>query len=204
MPEPVASYLNRAGRGASHHPWSPWPESTQEAFEGDSLERWRWSECFDAPCKRFGRMDGLSRLALAAVELLGLDTLGDATRADTAVILATDSGCVAADLAFLESGGPALFAYTLPSTPIGEICIRHRLQGPVLCLCGKSDPWLAAEQVLAEGQAAACVLVAAEYQRLAHAGPGACQAAAAWLPSETHLPAMPPPFTHWCREQAGA
>jgi hypothetical protein len=56
------------------------------------------------------------------------------------VCLGTLAGSLSVDVAFWKSianpGGPApaLFTYTLPSTLIGEVCIRYGLKGPNLCL----------------------------------------------------------------------
>jgi hypothetical protein len=53
-----------------------------------------------------------------------------------------------------------LFVYTLPSSVIGEIAIRHGLTGPNLCLMGGSGELLAeASDMLRKGEAAACVCV---------------------------------------------
>jgi hypothetical protein len=44
------------------------------------------------------------------------------------------TGSLDTDIRFAQTPRPSIFAYTLPSTVIGEICIRHRLKGPVLSL----------------------------------------------------------------------
>src|SRR5258707_7442090 len=81
---------------------------------------------------RFGRLDLSSRLALLAVESLGVD-FGKFSRDRIAICLAASAGSLATDFDFWSGrdavGGPSptLFAYTLPSAAIGEIAIRHRL-----------------------------------------------------------------------------
>ena len=59
-----------------------------------------------------------------------------------------------------------LFAYTLPSTALGEVCIRHGFQGPPLCFSyppDSPDPlFREASGLLAAGAASACICVAAD------------------------------------------
>jgi len=88
---------------------------------------------------RFGRMDLPSQLSLLAVENLVVNF--DAFARDRiAICLAVRGGSLSTDLEYWRgreaAGGPSpmLFTYTLPSAPIGEIAIRHRLTGPDLCL----------------------------------------------------------------------
>jgi len=90
-----------------------------------------WAARFPTSCPRFGRMDALCRLGLMAVEMLGV-TFAD--KDDVGVVLETRCGSLLADRQFWRTRSPSVFTYTLPSTAIGEICIRHKLRGPVLCL----------------------------------------------------------------------
>lgn len=142
---------------------TPWPAAVAESLRIGQIPDDLWNALFPAPCPRFGRMDDLSRLALIAVELLGLnlpdpDQLG--------VILQTHTGSLATDKRFLASLSPSVFTYTLPSTAIGELCIRHRLRGPVLCLLAASSadqPALAEAQAwLAQGELATCLCLSAD------------------------------------------
>jgi len=100
-----------------------------------------WPTAFPAPFRSYRRLDLLSRFVCLAVEAAGLDAaLDEEARAGTALVLGTTLGCLEADLAFARSLAPgaeidaALFPYTLPSTCLGELAIRHRLRGPCLCL----------------------------------------------------------------------
>ena len=100
-----------------------------------------WGRVFPGPFPEFRRLDPLSRFCCLAVEAMGLDrALSPALRPRTALVLATTLGCLHADLRFakgLAKGAqvePAVFPYTLPSTPLGELAIRHRIAGPTLCL----------------------------------------------------------------------
>lgn len=90
---------------------------------------------------KFGRLDLASQLAVLAVESLGVKF--DAWPRDRiGLCLAVQAGSIATDVAYWQGrdqiGGPspALFTYTLPSSPLGEVAIRHRLTGPNLCLVG--------------------------------------------------------------------
>jgi 3-oxoacyl-(acyl-carrier-protein) synthase len=115
---------------------------------------------------RFGRMDLLSQLALLSVECLEInfETLD---RSRIAVCMSVSAGSLATDIEYWkgrkEVGGPSptLFAYTLPSSAIGEIAIRYRLKGPNLCFVG-SDAMLMTEarDLIERGEADGCICVA--------------------------------------------
>ena len=114
---------------------------------------------------RFNRLDLSSRLALLAVEALGINFDGRA-RDRIGICLATVAGSLATDVEYWKGralvGGPSptLFAYTLPSAPIGEIAIRHGLKGPNLCFVGDDDILLfEAGELILRGDADACVCV---------------------------------------------
>ena len=90
---------------------------------------------------RFGRLDLLSQLAVLAVESLGIDfSILPPDR--IGICLAVRAGSLSTDVEYWKGrnapGGPSptLFAYTLPSSAIGEIAIRYRLTGPNLCFVG--------------------------------------------------------------------
>ncbi len=115
---------------------------------------------------RFGRMDLLSQLALLSVELLGID-FEKMERDRVGVCMAVAAGSLSTDVEFWKGrsdiGGPSptLFAYTLPSSAIGEIAIRYRLTGPNLCLVG-SDANVLSEtrDMILRGEADSCVCIA--------------------------------------------
>lgn len=131
----AASFLDRGGFGRTGTGRMPWPEPQALALGGDPSTV-AWPAFFDAPCPRFGRMDALAKLGVMAVELLGIDfaALPGGVRETLGVCIETRDGAIASDRKFLQTASPTVFTYTLPSTVIGEICIRHRLHGPVLCL----------------------------------------------------------------------
>jgi 3-oxoacyl-[acyl-carrier-protein] synthase II len=87
----------------------------------------------------FRRIDRMSRAFVLAAEAAGLAQLDDALRAETALVVETERGCLESDLEFeasLSAGMPfgPVFPYTLPSTCLGELALRHGLRGPSLCL----------------------------------------------------------------------
>ena len=94
---------------------------------------------FEKPNRNFGRMDEYSRLGLAAVS----QALKDAElhewdeKRNIGVIASTVFGCLHTDIEYYETvlpqGGilasPNLFAYTLPSSFLGEIALCFGLTG---------------------------------------------------------------------------
>ena len=118
--------------------------------------------------QRFGRLDKLSQLAVLAVESLGVDF--DAERRERiGICVAAKSGSLATDVEYWQGrdavGGPSptLFAYTLPSSALGEIAIRYRLTGPNLCFAGEDKDLLPeAADMIQRGEADACVCVSCD------------------------------------------
>lgn len=139
----------------------------------DEARDLRWRRLFDQPFDRFGRLDALCKHALVAVELLGIPPPPPgAPLPDVGLALGTGSGSLAVDLAFFRTVGqpggasPTLFSYTLPSTAIGEIAIRHRIGGPHTCFLGGAESGLLAlwegTRWIEEGEAEAVLCVHAE------------------------------------------
>jgi len=146
--------------------WTPWPPSA-------GSRRLRWRTLSPRPFDRFGRLDVLCKHAVAAVEMLGLPGLDEgATRPDTALVLGSEHGSLDVDVRFWRSIGepggasPKLFSYTLPSTALGEIAIRHRITGPNLCLAAGPDSGLLAlwegAQLVASGEVPRCLCIACD------------------------------------------
>jgi len=168
MNDPViqaAGCLGRDGYGNDRTGWHAWPPELHTALQRDEWEALKWSHLFTSEAPRFSRMDGLSRVGLAAVELLEVDW-SRWQRERVGVCVETRLGSLATDVRFLETLSPSVFTYTLPSTVIGEICIRHRLKGPVLCVVPGVDAAgqaiAAATEWLRRGEAVACVGLACE------------------------------------------
>jgi 3-oxoacyl-(acyl-carrier-protein) synthase len=128
--------------GSHRAPPRPWDDVRGATGGAGHLPTFPWSALFDRPCPRFGRMDPLVKLGLAAVELMNVDfdARPAGEREATGICLGTPEGSLSVDAEFWRKrdapGGPnpTLFTYTLPSTLIGEICIRYGLKGPNLCL----------------------------------------------------------------------
>ena len=120
----------------------------------------------------FLRMDRLCALALCTADRL-IDEQGTpgTLPKDTAVVFASQLGCHKTDEAFYQSAlsgqaSPRLFAYTLPSSPVGEVSIHHGLSGPAMAFvgtdCAALQALAQAQSLLAQDQAPACLVLAAE------------------------------------------
>jgi 3-oxoacyl-(acyl-carrier-protein) synthase len=91
----------------------------------------------------FRRLDATSRALVLAAEAAGIAAVLARVPAvaarDVGLVFETTLGSLDSDLAFAASlgagmpDGPA-FAYTLPSTCLGELALRHGLRGPTVCL----------------------------------------------------------------------
>jgi hypothetical protein len=106
------------------------PGPSKEALTPD-----RW---FAKPAK-LARMDRLCALALVAADGALCDAGSPALDSErTAIVFGTAYGCHATNedyyRGFLKEGlggaSPRLFAYTLPSSPVGEISIHYAVRGP--------------------------------------------------------------------------
>jgi hypothetical protein len=92
-----------------------------------------------------GRIDASwGRMDLACRTLVALATLIAPLPEDAAIVLLSDSGCAATDRTYEQrrrsSGAdPQLFAYTLPTTPVGETSIRLKIHGAGMTVLGASD-----------------------------------------------------------------
>jgi 3-oxoacyl-(acyl-carrier-protein) synthase len=164
----AASYLGPAGQGNDLTGLRPWPAQLNAAFQQGDLAELHWSLIFASDPGRFSRMDLMSRLGLMAAELLdaGLQCLAPEQRDRIGVCVETCAGSLATDLRFLQTPRASIFTYTLPSTVIGEICIRYHLRGPVLCLVTPPGPeqgsLAEAAHWLDQEDAAACLCVGSE------------------------------------------
>lgn len=88
----------------------------------------------------FRRIDRCSRTLVLAAQAAGLDQLLSlAERHEAALIVETSLGCLEADLRYARALAAGTveaptFPYTLPSTCLGEVALRHGLRGPTICL----------------------------------------------------------------------
>ena len=162
----AASYLGPEGFGNDLTGLRAWPSPLKENLSRGELDGLHWSLLSVSDPSRFLRMDLMCRLGFMAAELLAVnfDTLTAARREHLGVCVECFTGSLDTDIRFAQTPRPSIFAYTLPSTVIGEICIRHRLKGPVLSLIspdtdganllGEAAEWLRAgdaEMVLCLG-----------------------------------------------------
>jgi hypothetical protein len=125
----------------------------------------------------WGRMDTACRLQVVFAHLLAPPT-------GCAQVLLTDHGCAETDREVERDRragrfDPQRFAYTLPTTTIGEASIRQGLTGPGFALLGADE---------AEGRRCAARLLAAGepavlLTRLETDGPGPVAWAELWLPA---------------------
>jgi hypothetical protein len=152
-----------------------------------------------APAGRSGqllRMDRLCGLALCVADraLLAPAAVGCFDPDATAVLVGSRHGCHKSDEDFyrgLLAGQPSprLFAYTLPSSPVGEISIQHGLLGAGLSIVSGRTAGLEsvaqAESLLRSGQAQACLVIGCEVAAPAlleyPSDTGVCDGAAAIL-----------------------
>ncbi len=163
-----AATMTPTGYGSTSLGLQTWPANHGEGADGQDLATLSWKDLFDVPCSRFGRMDLLSRAGLMGAELLDIDfgAVPEQTRNRIGVCMQTRGGTLATDMEFLADIGPSTFIYTLPSSVIGEICIRHVLRGPSLCLMSESSPGRSivteAVERIATGEADAMLCLACE------------------------------------------
>jgi 3-oxoacyl-(acyl-carrier-protein) synthase len=132
----AASYLGPEGFGNDQTGLRAWPSPLKENLARGELDGLHWSLLSDSDPSRFLRMDLMCRLGFMAAELLAVnfDAMSDARRDRLGVCAESFTGSLDTDIRFAQTPRPSIFAYTLPSTVVGEICIRFRLKGPVLSL----------------------------------------------------------------------
>jgi len=171
-----ACAINADGFSSSQGRRCQWRDLDLEPVSGEL----RWTSIFGAANPGFRRLDRTSRLFACAAELCGLESLPDELRDNTALLIASSTGCLAADLRF-EQGlrtdhgiEPAIFPYTLPSTVLGEIAIRHRLRGPTVCLSvPEGDEGQAVDAghgLIAHGEAEAALILLGDWVSPRRAG----------------------------------
>ena len=140
-------------------------------IDSEPLPRITRSAVFENPYRHFGRMDDYSRIGLSTAALAlkdaGLDKWRD--HRNIGIIVSTVYGCLDTDMDFYKTvipdegrlASPNLFAYTLPSSFLGEITTRFGLTGINFTInetqpMGVSSVQMAVEYV-AEGDAEAMI-----------------------------------------------
>ena len=125
---------------------------------------------------KLARMDRLCGLATVACSSALRDAALDPNDTSwcgdrTAIVFGSAYGCHATNEQYYrqlraEGPSPRLFAYTLPSSPAGELSIQHRITGPVTTLtAGRTaglDALAEAQALIDSGRADRAVCVAAE------------------------------------------
>jgi hypothetical protein len=173
--------LRVLGGEAFHTPWERLEGATPGPTGLPPLKA-RWF--FDLPFPKFGRMDPLSKLAVAASQMLA-PALPE-VRDEVAQVGGTMLGSLEVDLQYEHTRlaghpSPALFVYTLPSMFQGEVAILHRLRGRCTLLsAGRLSGLTAlatAVRWIEKGRASHVLAIAADA-----GGPGA----RALHPAETH------------------
>jgi len=159
---------------------------------------------FRRTCDTFRRLDHVSRALVLAGEAAGIDqVVPEAWRGEAALVLETTVGCLDTDLRFAASLGTGMpdgpsFPYTLPSTCLGELALRHGLRGPGICLATGAQARGAAlrEAVLLLDHHEATCVVTASVDVLLAAPPSlepVCRAVVVVLaPAECGLAAVAP------------
>jgi 3-oxoacyl-[acyl-carrier-protein] synthase II len=142
---------------------------------GAAIAPARWA---DKPA-RLARMDRLCALALVACDGALVDAALSPAAPEwhgerTAIVLGTAYGCHATNEDYyrglLREGpagaSPRLFAYTLPSSPVGEISIHYGVRGPTLVLANgltsSVDALAEGVALVADGRADRALVCAAE------------------------------------------
>ncbi len=95
----------------------------------------RRDQVFDRPHTGFGKLLLPEKLAFAAVSLALREVNLPLDRTRIAIVLGTASGSLSTDIDYMKSvvdgfPSPAIFAATLPSSPLAEIAIMHNITGP--------------------------------------------------------------------------
>ena len=112
------------------------------------VDKLRWKALFTNPFPDFRHLDRLSRVLCIATECAGLPVPGAARDSsgraypgeETALVSIGARGCLDSDWHFERSLATShgiqsrLFPYTLTSTGLGAVAIRHGLRGPTLAL----------------------------------------------------------------------
>ncbi len=103
-------------------------------------DRRTFTKLFGRRDPTFRRLDGQTRAIVLAAEACGISqVLSVEERDETALITETSRGSIEIDLRYTRSlerdvVEAAIFPYTLQSTCLGDIALRHGLRGPTVCL----------------------------------------------------------------------
>ncbi|MCK5348858.1 MAG: hypothetical protein KAJ25_05685 [Desulfobacula sp.] len=113
-----------------------YPNRIQQFECNATLPGIKGKDILDDPHKPFGRMDVFSKLGFAAIAFAMKDAgiKKDGDKKNISMIASTVTGCLETDMSFRETmskklPSPAIFAYTLDSSFLGEASIYFGLTG---------------------------------------------------------------------------
>jgi hypothetical protein len=126
----------------THDGLTPWDADQHGAADV------RRAQVLERPYPSFGKLALPDKLAFSTVSLMLRHYRGSVDEA-TGVCLEIPFGSLSCDLRYNESvasgfPSPALFAATLPSSPVSEVTIFHKLKGPNRVFAGRSSGGLSA------------------------------------------------------------
>ncbi|HEY0261602.1 MAG TPA: hypothetical protein VGB95_01145 [Chitinophagales bacterium] len=132
-------------------------EFAEKIYRGENIEY-----------PRFFKMDMLSKLGLLATEFV---LKGEKIDLNTSLVFANVSASLDTDLLYSEKvektgkdfqPSPALFVYTLPNIVMGEVCIKHKIQGEnIFYIMPNFDPsvfWITVNSQVTLGKATSFIL----------------------------------------------
>ncbi|MBX3474441.1 MAG: hypothetical protein KF754_08670 [Planctomycetes bacterium] len=128
----------RGPAGTHRATWAELGAGPPDAF---GLPPLRAKYFFDEPFPKFGRMDPLCKVAVAAAQLIQrAGGFEGRNRDEIAQSGGTALGCLEVDAQFeatrrAGAPSPALFVYTLPSMFQGEVAIQFKLRGRCALFC---------------------------------------------------------------------
>jgi len=140
--------LNKTGMYSSAKGCMPWEEE-----QGGNPLNVRRKQVYDKLFTGFGKLNAPDKLAFSAASLI-FSGFSEFDGDKTGITLGNTFGCLSTDLRYAESVGdgfpsPALFAATLPSSPIADIAIMFKLKGPDRTVADTTAPgFLALENAI--------------------------------------------------------
>ncbi|MBU8848382.1 MAG: hypothetical protein KOO64_02510, partial [Desulfobacterales bacterium] len=113
-----------------------YPDHIQQFDRKTTLPGIKRKDILNHPHKSFGRMDAFSKLGFAAIAFAMNDAgiKEERDKKNISIIASTVTGCLETDMNFQETilkkvPSPAIFAYTLDSSFLGEASIYFGLTG---------------------------------------------------------------------------
>ena len=157
----AGSLIDFKGISTLRSGFTPWDES-QCGILG-----MRRDQVFDKPHTGFGKLLLPDKMAFAVASLALREVELPKDRTRVAIVLGSYTGSLSTDIEYMRSvadgfPSPAIFAATLPSSPLAEIAIMHSIMGPNRVFCGRNaafDVLDESEEILRSGLAEFVVAV---------------------------------------------